>query len=127
MGRMRRHVVCSSIAAGFDGLITHELAHKLASWRTNTTAMSATAATTIAPTAGGDPWEVNITNNTDRATTKWHDLIQATTAIPTTSDTPPGVVGLWEGGGYYRNGHLSSAKYLSHAADRRSLLRRLRS
>ena len=24
--------------------------------------------------------------------------------FPTTSDTPPGVVGLWEGGGYYRRG-----------------------
>ena len=45
------NVVCSSIAAGFDGLITHELAHDVASWLTNTTAMSATAATTIVPTA----------------------------------------------------------------------------
>ena len=97
-------IVCSAIAPGFDGIITHELGHgfgKLADeydcYKCNRTDDNRTY-------SGADPWEVNITTNTDRATTKWHDLIQPTTAIPTTTDNPPGVVGLWEGGGWYRNG-----------------------
>ncbi len=95
-------VVCSSIAAGFDGLITHELAHKLAKLADEYDCYVCDGSDSNRTYSGGDPWEVNITSNTDRATTKWHDLINATTAIPTTTDTPPGVVGLWEGGGYYQ-------------------------
>jgi hypothetical protein len=60
---------------------------------------------------GPEPSQPNATKDTNRATTKWHDLIAATTALPTTSnpncsteDTRPspvaaGVVGLFEGAG----------------------------
>jgi IgA Peptidase M64 len=98
------NIVCSSIAAGFDGLITHELAHKLAKLADEYDCYVCDGSDNNRTYTGSDPWQVNITSNTDRATTKWHDLIAATTAIPTTSDTPPGIVGLWEGGGYYRRG-----------------------
>jgi hypothetical protein len=96
------NVVCSSIAAGFDGLITHELAHDLGDLADEYDCYVCDGSDDNRTYSGSDPSEVNITSNTDRATTKWRDLIQVTTAIPTTSDTPPGVVGLWEGGGYYR-------------------------
>ena len=98
------NVVCSSIAAGFDGLITHELAHYLGKLADEYDCYVCDGSDDNRTYSSGDPWEVNITSNTDRATTKWHDLIQTTTAIPTMTDTPPGVVGLWEGGGYYRRG-----------------------
>ena len=98
------NVVCSSIAAGFDGLITHELAHYLGKLADEYDCYVCDGTDDNRTYSSGDPWEVNITSNTNRATTKWHDLIQATTAIPTIVDNPPGVVGLWEGGGYYRNG-----------------------
>ena len=97
-------VVCSSIADGFDGLITHELGHGLGKLADEYDCYVCDGSDDNRTYSGDDPGGVNITNNTDRATTKWHDLINATTAIPTTADTPPGVVGLWEGGGYYRNG-----------------------
>jgi IgA Peptidase M64 len=98
------NIVCSSIAAGFDALITHELAHKLAKLADEYDCYVCDGSDDNRTYNGSDPWQVNITSNTDRAMTKWHDLIAATTAIPTTSDTPPGIVGLWEGGGYYRRG-----------------------
>jgi IgA Peptidase M64 len=97
-------IVCSSIAAGFDGIITHELGHGLGKLADEYDCYVCDGTDDNRTYSGNDLKAVNITNNTDRATTKWHDLIQATTTIPTTTDTPPGVVGLWEGGGYYRRG-----------------------
>ena len=98
------NIVCSAIADGFDGLITHELAHKLGKLADEYDCYVCDGSDDNRNYSGSDPWEVNITSNTDRATTKWRDLIAAATVIPTTSDTPPGVVGLWEGGGHYRRG-----------------------
>jgi len=103
-GGCAAEIVCSSIAPGFDGLITHELAHDLGKLADEYDCYVCNRSDDNRIYSGIDPSEVNITNNTDRATTKWHDLVQATTAIPTTTDTPPGVVGLWEGGGYYGRG-----------------------
>ena len=97
-------VVCSSIAAGFDGIITHELGHKLSKLADEYDCYVCDGSDNNRTYTGGDTFEVNITSNTDRATTKWRDLIAATTTIPTVSDTPPGVVGLWEGGGYFKRG-----------------------
>jgi hypothetical protein len=96
------NIICSSIAAGFDGIITHELGHGLGKLADEYDCYVCDGSDDNRTYSGSDPSQVNITNNTNRATTKWHDLIQATTAIPTTTDAPPGVVGLWEGGGYYR-------------------------
>jgi hypothetical protein len=65
---------------------------------------------------GGEPPEPNITIDTNRATTKWRDLILAATALPTMSNpdcsttdnraspVAVGTVGLFEGGGRARCG-----------------------
>jgi IgA Peptidase M64 len=66
--------------------------------------------------AGGEPDRANVTANTDRQSLKWGDLVQATTAVPTTenanctqcdtqpSSVPPGTVGAFEGAGYFHCG-----------------------
>ena len=66
--------------------------------------------------SGGEPAEVNVTINTDRATIKWGDLIDPTTLLPTTenancaqcdlqpSPVPAGTVGAFEGAGYFHCG-----------------------
>ena len=58
---------------------------------------------------GGEPTQPNVTKDTNRATNKWRSLIQATTAMPTTtnadctkcdpqpSPVPAGTVGTFEG------------------------------
>lgn len=98
--------------------------------------------------AGGEPVEPNITTITDRATTKWADLIAATTPLPTktnpdatcaTEDNsasafPAGTIGLFEGGGrtrcgVYRPEHVCMMKFLDRpfcAVCRRTIKNRLR-
>lgn len=98
--------------------------------------------------AGGEPLEPNITSITDRATTKWADLIQATTPVPTktnpdatcatednsASAVAVGTVGLFEGAGrtrcgLYRPEHLCMMKRLDQpfcAVCRRAIRDRLR-
>ena len=61
---------------------------------------------------GGEPTQPNVTKDTNRATNKWRSLIQATTAMPTTtnadcttcdpqaSPVPAGTVGTFEGADY---------------------------
>lgn len=112
-------VVCSSLADGFDGIITHELGHGLGELADEYDCYVCDGSDDNRTYSGGDPLEVNITTNTDRATTKWRDLINAATAIPTTTDSPPGVVGLWEGGGYYRYSMFrpQSSCHMRRAAD----------
>lgn len=63
--------------------------------------------------SGSEPSQPNITTNKNRATTKWRDLILASTPVPTTSnadcnkcDPQPspvalGTIGLFEGADYY--------------------------
>ena len=58
---------------------------------------------------GSEPFRVNVTKNTDKATIKWGDLIAGSTAVPTktnpncaeedetASPVPPGTVGAFEG------------------------------
>jgi hypothetical protein len=98
--------------------------------------------------AGGERVEPNITTITDRATTKWADLIQATTPLPTktnpdascatedntASPFAAGTIGLFEGGGrtrcgVYRPEHLCMMKRLDQpfcAVCRRAIRARLR-
>jgi len=54
---------------------------------------------------GVEPWEPNITVQTDRAKVKWGALIDEKTPVPT-PDTPEydGVVGVFEGAGYKSKG-----------------------
>jgi len=65
---------------------------------------------------GGEPAEVNVTTNTNRATIKWKDLIDPATPLPTTvnsncsacdpqpSPVPAGTVGAFEGARYFHCG-----------------------
>src|SRR6516165_4485065 len=62
--------------------------------------------------AGGEPSQPNVTANTNRATLKWRDLVQAATPLPTTSNAncaqcdpqgnplPAATVGAYEGAFY---------------------------
>ena len=50
--------------------------------------------------SGPEPWQTNVTIQTDRNLIKWKSFINSSTPIPTTVDNPPGVVGLWAGGLY---------------------------
>jgi IgA Peptidase M64 len=63
--------------------------------------------------SGGEPFQPNITIDTNRATNKWRHLVSAATPMPTTrnancaqcdpqpSPVPAGVVGAFEGAGYF--------------------------
>ncbi len=63
--------------------------------------------------SGSEPSQPNITTNKNRATTKWRNLIQAATPVPTTQNAncagcdpqptpvPAGTIGLFEGADYY--------------------------
>ncbi|MEO7767958.1 MAG: M64 family metallopeptidase [Ferruginibacter sp.] len=50
--------------------------------------------------SGPEPTQANITIQTNRALVKWGSLINAATPLPTTLNSPAGVVGLWQGGFY---------------------------
>jgi hypothetical protein len=50
--------------------------------------------------AGPEPGAVNVTIQTNPALIKWRSFITAGTPIPTTVNSPAGVVGLWVGGNY---------------------------
>jgi hypothetical protein len=94
-------LVFSSISAGFAGIITHELGHKIGNLGDEYTCYVCDGSDDNRSYTGAEPSRVNLTKNTNRATTKWGALINAATPIPTTVNNPPGVVGLWEGGMYF--------------------------
>ncbi len=93
-------LVFSCIASNFAQIITHELGHKIGFLADEYTCYVCDGSDDGSTWSSGEPPDANLTINTNRATTKWGDLIAASTPIPTTVNTPAGVVGLWEGGGY---------------------------
>jgi IgA Peptidase M64 len=97
-------VVFSSISSGFDGIITHELGHKVGSLADEYDCYICDGSDDGRTYSGDERPAANVTTNTDRATTKWSDLINAATPLPTTADNPPGVVGLFAGGDYFAQG-----------------------
>jgi hypothetical protein len=99
-------LVFSSISEGFAGIITHELGHKVGGLADEYDCYmcDGTDDNRTYQAAWGEPAAKNLTINTNRSTIKWGSFINATTPLPTTSNVPAGVVGLWEGGGYYRFG-----------------------
>jgi hypothetical protein len=95
-------LVFSSITAGFADIITHELGHKIGALADEYDCYVCDGSDDNRSYAGTDPTEPNLTNNINRSTTKWASLINGATPLPTTANNPAGVVGLFEGGGYYK-------------------------
>ncbi len=93
-------LVFSSISTNFANIITHELGHKIGNLADEYTCYICNGSDSNESYTGPEPTRVNLTTITDRTTTKWADKIDAATPLPTTTNIPPGVVGLWEGGGY---------------------------
>jgi len=97
-------IVFSSISPGFAGTVTHELGHKIGLLADEYTCYVCNGSDNNRAYTGTEPDAVNLTINTNRATIKWRNFIDSTTPLPTTVDSPLGVVGLWAGGGYYGTG-----------------------
>ncbi|HEV8272482.1 MAG TPA: M64 family metallopeptidase [Chitinophagaceae bacterium] len=95
-------LVFSSIAPGFAGIITHELGHKIGSLADEYECYICDGSDDNRTYSMSEPLAANITKQTDRNLVKWKSYISASTPVPTVTDNPPGVVGLFEGGGYYR-------------------------
>jgi hypothetical protein len=90
-------LVFSSIAPGFAGIVTHELGHKIGDLADEYTCYVCDGSDSNVSYTGPEPDKANCTIDTQLADIKWNDLIAPGTPLPTTVDTPPGVVGLWEG------------------------------
>jgi hypothetical protein len=97
-------IVYSSIATGFTGIITHELGHKIGKLADEYDCNVCDGSDDNRTYSSTEPQAVNITIQTNRNLIKWKTDINASTPIPTVTDNPPGVVGLFEGGGYYLHG-----------------------
>lgn len=97
-------LVFSSISPGFAGIITHELGHKVGGLADEYDCYVCDGSDSNRTYTAAEPTKVNLTKATTFATIKWNDFIDLATPLPTTVDVPAGVVGIWEGGGYYRFG-----------------------
>jgi len=95
-------IVCSSIAPGFTGIITHELGHNIGHLADEYDCYICDGSDDNRTYSMSEPTAVNLTKQTDRNLIKWRSDIAPATPVPTITDNPPGVVGLFEGGGYYR-------------------------
>ena len=107
----------TSTAAGWENIAIHELGHAAFDLADEYEYWEGCGAdTTQDHYTGGEPAAVNVTINTNRATIKWGDLIDASTPLPTTSNpdcsqcdsqpspVPQGTVGAFEGAYYYHCG-----------------------
>ncbi|HSW47233.1 MAG TPA: M64 family metallopeptidase [Phycisphaerae bacterium] len=97
-------LVFSSISSGFAGIITHELGHKLGALADEYTCYVCDGSDSNLTYTGAEPTKVNLTKQTAFAAIKWNSFMDPATPLPTTVDSPAGVVGIWEGGGYHRYG-----------------------
>ena len=96
-------IVYTSLNTSMQEVIVHELGHFVGHLADEYTCYFCDGRAESAY-SGPEPWQVNLTINTNRATLKWGSFVAATTPLPTTVDTPPGVVGAWAGGGYSPTG-----------------------
>lgn len=112
-GGCEGQLVCSSIANGFAGIITHELGHKIGNLADEYTCYLCDGTDDNKRYLGVEPVAANLTIETNRSLIKWKDFINNTTSIPTTADNPPGIVGLFEGGGYNAFG-IYRAQFTCH-------------
>ena len=91
-------IVTACIGPGFETIVTHELGHFVGHLADEYDYGYSGCY------SGAEPWQVNITKQTNPTLIKWKDLILPGTPIPTLVDNPPGVVGLWQGAYYYTCG-----------------------
>jgi hypothetical protein len=97
-------MVFTSIADGFAGIVTHELGHKIGALADEYTCYLCNGQDDQTPYNGSEPIQANITKQKNRTQIKWTSLIATATPVPTTTNNPSGVVGLFEGGGYKPRG-----------------------
>jgi hypothetical protein len=97
-------LVFSSISGGFSSIITHELGHKIGALADEYQCYVCDGSDDGVTYSGAEPSEVNVTKAHTYATLKWNDLVDPSTPIPTTVNSPYGVVGAWEGGMYAAQG-----------------------
>jgi hypothetical protein len=133
-GGCESDVVFCTIAPNFTQIVTHEMGHKIADLADEYTCRQCDGPEPPARYRGPEPAQVNLTIERTQASIKWTGLINASTLIPTLMDQPPGVVGLFEGGGYFSNGIYRPQKncHMRKTPDefcvvcRNEMLRRLR-
>lgn len=92
-------IVFTSLNSSMQEVIVHELGHFTGHLADEYTCYFCDGRSEPAY-SGPEPESVNLTTNVNRSTLKWGSFVAATTALPTTIDSPPGVVGAWAGGGY---------------------------
>ncbi len=97
-------LVFSSVASGFSGIITHELGHKIGALADEYECYICDGSDSNTVYTGPEPDNVDLTKEKTNPPLKWGDLVLPGTPLPTTVDSPPGVVGAWEGGGYAAKG-----------------------
>jgi hypothetical protein len=89
-------LVFSSISAGFAAIVTHELGHKIGALADEYNCYICDGSDSNVTYSGPDPDEGNCDRDKVLAQIKWKDLISGATALPTTTNNSPGVVGAWE-------------------------------
>ena len=93
-------IVFSSISGGFAGIVTHELGHKIGALADEYTCYICDGSDDDVAWTGGEPDQANCDDDSTLADIRWNDLIAPGTPLPTTVDSPTGVVGAWEGCNY---------------------------
>jgi hypothetical protein len=105
-----------SLAAGATEIAIHEMGHTAFHFADEYAYYAGGNETGHDHHPAGEPFEPNVTTNTNRATLKWRAVVAATTALPTManpncaqvdsrpSTVPAGTVGLFEGAHYYHCG-----------------------
>ena len=105
-----------SLAAGATEIALHEMGHTAFNFADEYAYYAGGAETGRDHHPEEEPWEPNVTTNTDRATLKWRSAVAAATALPTmanpdctqvdsrASTAPAGTVGVFEGAHYYHCG-----------------------
>ncbi len=96
-------IVYTSLNSSMQEVIVHELGHFVGHLADEYNCYFCNGGAEP-PYSGPEPGSVNLTINLNPATLKWKNFVASTTPLPTTVDTPPGVVGAWAGGGYSPTG-----------------------
>lgn len=99
-GCLADQIVFSSLAMGAATIITHELGHKIAGLADEYTCYLCDGTDSNTSYMGPEPSQVNCTVAVPPAAIKWGGYIAAGTPLPTSVDSPQGVVGLWDGCNY---------------------------